>query len=62
VTDTGIGFTEAEQRTTAARGLRILNGIAKQLRGTNTILSVVGGGTTLRLGFPLHPAKTAVAH
>lgn len=60
VTDTGIGFVEAEPRAAPARGLRILTGIARQLRGTNAISPAVGGGTALRLRFPLHPAKAGV--
>lgn len=56
VADNGVGFAAVDGQQPGARGLRILTGIAKQVGGTSEIASTPGGGTRLRLRYPVPTA------
>jgi two-component sensor histidine kinase len=55
VTDNGVGFV-ADGKTSSARGLRILAGLAKQVGGSSDIASSPDGGSRLRLRYPVPAA------
>jgi two-component sensor histidine kinase len=52
VIDDGVGFVTGSVPTAAARGLRMLNGIGRQVGGGTEIVSTPGGGTIVRLRYP----------
>ncbi len=59
VSDTGMAFDGGEAPVTAGTGLRIINGIGKQLGGDVVVVSTPGTGTMLRLTFPVHVVPLA---
>ncbi len=53
VEDDGVSFVPDPDRKSQSRGLRLLNGMAKQLGGVTEVTSTPGEGTTIVLRYPL---------
>lgn len=62
VEDDGVSFVPDPERKSQSRGLRLLNGMAKQLGGVTELTSTPGEGTKILLRYPLstepQPAPT----
>jgi len=62
VADNGIGFAVGASPTSTGRGLKILNGIGRQVGGRTEVTSTAGQGTIVRLRYPSgKAARSAVA-